>query len=145
MGGYGALHLALEKPGQYAAAASLSGLMHFSELAKQDTTRGKRPWPMMAITGPVSAQAIRKSGRNVLVQARRLKERGADIPALFLTVGTEDSLLQANRDGVQQLREMGIPVTYEEHPGKHDWAYWDTHIQRVIDWLPLKRDTVEAE
>ena len=30
MGGYGAMHLALSKPGQYAAAASLSGVMSFS-------------------------------------------------------------------------------------------------------------------
>ena len=24
-----------------------------------------------------------------------------------------------------------------------DWDYWETHIQRALDWLPLVNDSVE--
>jgi len=33
----------------------------------------------------------------------------------------------------------GMYVTYEEGPGKHDWAFWDTYIQRVLDWLSIEK------
>lgn len=141
MGGYGAMHLALSKPGQYAAAASLSGVMSFSRLARQP--QADQPWPIQAIVGFISPAAIDRSQRNVVVQARSLKNRGIPLPALFLSVGTEDFTLKDNRDGVGRLRRLGVKVTYEEHPGAHTWAYWDTHIQRVLAWLPLRGDLVE--
>jgi S-formylglutathione hydrolase FrmB len=34
-------------------------------------------------------------------------------------------------------RELGLPLTYEEGPGFHEWGYWDASIQRVLAWLPL--------
>lgn len=139
MGGYGALHLALSRPERFAAAASLSGMLSFSALARQTDTK---PWPLMAITGPLSADAIERSKRNAVVQARRLLARGIPLPALFLSVGTEDFTLQFNRTGVRKLRDLGVALTYEEHPGGHTWQYWDTHILRALDWMPLKRQLV---
>lgn len=141
MGGYGAMHLALSKPGSYAAAASLSGLFTFGGLAR---ATGRQPWPMMAVTGGISPEAIDKSQRNVAVQAKALLKKGVPLPELFLSVGTEDFTLQGNRDGVKKLRALGLEPHYEEHPGAHTWEYWDTHIRRVLDWLPLKNGLVDA-
>lgn len=39
------------------------------------------------------------------------------------------------RDHIQPL---GFDYTYEEGPGDHNWEYWDTMIQRVLDWLPVE-------
>ena len=75
MGGYGAWRLALQKPEQYACAASLSGA--------------------------VDIQNARK-----------------------------------------RMTELGLDLTYAEHPGIHDWDYWDAHIQDVLNWLPLAESTV---
>jgi S-formylglutathione hydrolase FrmB len=30
-----------------------------------------------------------------------------------------------------------IDFTYIEGPGAHDWNFWDTYIEKVIEWLPL--------
>ncbi len=35
----------------------------------------------------------------------------------------------------EELRKRGIPVTYEEYPGGHDWDFWDKNIRSVLNWL----------
>ena len=37
---------------------------------------------------------------------------------------------------------MGVDVTYVEAPGIHDWDFWDTHIQDVLNWFPLANKEV---
>jgi S-formylglutathione hydrolase FrmB len=29
-------------------------------------------------------------------------------------------------------QELGVPVDYLEEDGKHDWYFWDKHIQRFL-------------
>lgn len=142
MGGYGALHLALERPAQFMAAASLSGVFSFSGILKDLEERPNLPWPIKAIVGDLSIRQIDRSKRNVLVQMKRLMDRKVALPALFISVGTEDFTLNYNHDAKKRMTRMGVQFTYEEHPGAHTWAYWDTHIQRVLDWLPLKKEMV---
>lgn len=60
-----------------------------------------------------------------------------DVPAIYMTCGTEDSLLPQNRDYRDFLKAHYIPVTYEEGPGGHEWDFWDCYIQRVLEWLPI--------
>ena len=63
-------------------------------------------------------------------------------PRLFQCCGTEDFLYAGNLRFKAHAEALGLPLTYEEGPGEHVWAYWDTMIQRVLAWLPLR--TVEA-
>jgi S-formylglutathione hydrolase FrmB len=47
-------------------------------------------------------------------------------------------LYDDNRRFRDHLRDRGLNLTYEEHPGRdHEWGYWDQQIRRVLDWLPL--------
>ncbi|MDD6032781.1 MAG: alpha/beta hydrolase family protein [Oscillospiraceae bacterium] len=59
------------------------------------------------------------------------------MPEIFMACGTEDFALEPNRRFHQTLNDLGVSHTYYEAPGVHDWAFWDTHIQRVLDWLPV--------
>jgi S-formylglutathione hydrolase FrmB len=34
--------------------------------------------------------------------------------------------------------ENNVDLTYEEGPGAHTWKFWDTYIEKVLNWLPLK-------
>ena len=56
-------------------------------------------------------------------------------PKLFLSCGTEDSLLTESRAFRDHLDHAQIAATYEESPGTHEWGYWDAQIQRVLEWL----------
>ena len=29
--------------------------------------------------------------------------------------------------------------TWDEHPGGHEWGYWDGAVLRFMDWAGLKR------
>jgi len=39
--------------------------------------------------------------------------------------------------GSKSLTNEMIDFTYIESPGAHDWNFWDTYIEKVIEWLPL--------
>ena len=60
-----------------------------------------------------------------------------DIPKLYLACGTEDFLIEENRDYRDFLTNEMIDFTYIEAPGAHEWNFWDTYIEKVIEWLPL--------
>ena len=58
-------------------------------------------------------------------------------PKLFQACGTEDFLYRDNVRLRDHIQALGLALTYEEHPGTHNWAYWDQTIQHVLRWLPL--------
>lgn len=142
MGGYGAWHVAFTKPEQYAAAASLSGALSFPFDMKEYFDDPASPWPFRAIFENCDVKAVGSTEANLLIQVKKILAEGKPMPKLFQTVGTEDFTYDTNQAMRRALEELGVAFTYEEHPGIHDWDYWDTHIQRVLDWLPLANTTV---
>lgn len=128
MGGYGAMKLGLTHPDRYAAVASLSGAVDLVHLNRD--VSGEFP----SIFGDF--ESLRGSGNDLFALADKL---GADkSPRLYQCCGTEDFLYEDNVRFREHVRSLGLPLTYEEGPGTHDWGYWDVHIKRVLDWLPLQ-------
>jgi putative tributyrin esterase len=127
MGGYGAIKFALKYPDKFCAAVSHSGAVDF---ARGDFTRTDdwgREWrPIMGshpAGGPDDIFALAETvDRSIL-------------PALRIDCGTEDFLLDHNRALDAHLTALGIPHEYEEHPGGHDWTYWDKHIQDTLKFF----------
>jgi len=138
MGGYGALRLALTHPDHFAAGASLSGALDLNRRLREAGREGSRisraEW--IGIFGPELRAEGTDSDLHFLA-ARAAAGQGPR-PALFLSCGTGDELLPDSRDFHAHLDRVDLAHVYEEHPGEHDWEYWDTHIQRVIEWLPLR-------
>lgn len=127
MGGYGALKLALTLPEQFAAAASLSGVLDVAE------RRVDRSEDFELIFGAGGPQ--RGSAHDLFQLATSLASSGRHKPRLYQCCGTEDFLYTQNtrfRDAVQGL---GFDYLYEEGPGDHSWAYWDKMIARTLTWL----------
>jgi len=136
MGGYGALKLALRHPDRYAAAATLSGAV---DLAGEHAKAEPGAWQteLQGIFGNLKKFA---GGENdTMALATKLARSRGPKPAIFQCCGTEDFLYQANVRFRDHARKIGLKLTYEEGPGSHEWPYWDRMIQRVIEWLPLKR------
>jgi S-formylglutathione hydrolase FrmB len=137
MGGYGALRLALAHPERFAAAASFSGALDYARRLRDSGKSGSRilhtEWN--AIAGPATEAAGTASDLYFL--AEHSASRRDRSPALWLSCGTEDELLGDTRDFHRHLDGAGCPHHYEEGTGGHDWAYWDTQIERAIAWLPL--------
>ena len=137
MGGYGALRLALARPDRFAAAASLSGALDLArrlrEAGKEGSLVSRGEWEGMF------GRELASGGTDcdLFALARKVSESKGPKPKLFLCCGTEDPLLEENRAFRKHLDAVKLPNTYEESPGQHDWGYWDSQIQRVLDWLPL--------
>jgi S-formylglutathione hydrolase FrmB len=132
MGGYGALRLALERPDLFKAAVSHSGAVGMGRYFPTPGDGSKWEAEFIRVFGKVE-----KGGRNDLIQlASNLKGNPQDstnrLPALRIDCGTEDFLLEHNRQLNRDLTALGIPHEYEEFLGDHNWEYWDQHVQEAI-------------
>ena len=54
-----------------------------------------------------------------------------------MACGLQDDLLDANRKYRELILKAGADLTYVEEDGAHEWDFWDRHIKKVIEWLPL--------
>ena len=137
MGGYGALKVALSKPEQYAAAASLSGAVDLVRLAKDNASAsGGHPFPFTRIFRDY--QHLEDTDADLFQLIRRNRAENRPSTKLFLSCGTEDFLYPLHLGAKQTLTDLGADAHFEEHLGSYNWQYWDTHIRRAMDWLPLK-------
>jgi putative tributyrin esterase len=128
MGGYGAFKIGLHRPDLFCAAISHSGAVHFGSMPFDDPsdTRHAEFRPIMG--------AYPKGGPNdVHYLAANIDK--SQLPALRFDCGVDDFLIEQNRELHAYLETLGLPHEYEEHPGAHDWGYWDTHIQDTLKFL----------
>jgi S-formylglutathione hydrolase FrmB len=69
---------------------------------------------------------------DLLALIRLARRRHRRLPQIWIDCGTEDSLLESNRDLHWRLAGYRVPHTYREFPGNHDWDYWDLHIRDAL-------------
>ncbi len=123
MGGYGAMMLSMRHPEMFSVACSHSGALFFTH--KQSTRKA-------GLKTIVDAVGQRKY--NCFALARKLKRTRRRI-AIRLDCGTEDGLIECNRDFHAHLDKLGITHEYTEHPGAHNWDYWDAHIPDTLAFV----------
>jgi len=133
MGGWGAFKLGLNQPQRFAAAASLSGALWTLPAIRERLTAGERSAFLQQVYGDGSGLA--ESPDDLLHQVESHQRAQTALPRLYACCGSEDFLLDANRDFVPALRERGVEITYEEGPGSHEWGFWDAWILRVLQWM----------
>ena len=124
MGGYGALRVGLGRPDLFASVNSHSGaLWRGSTNQKMDNDEFVR----------VLGRKPMGTDHDLLNLAEARKKAG-NMPRLLMDVGTEDFLLEENRNYHQALEKLKIEHTYREFPGAHTWDYWDEHVQEAIEF-----------
>lgn len=129
MGGYGAFKWALRQPERFAAAASLSGALNMAQ--RSNTMQDYR-----LIFGDEGMEGTEDDLMWLLGQ----RDTESDSkPKLYQCCGTEDFLYEENVVFRDACKGTSFELTYDEGPGAHDWAYWDSKIQDVLAWLPLNK------
>lgn len=58
-----------------------------------------------------------------------------NMPDVFMACGTEDYLINENRDMKNTLENCGVNIKYEESSGIHDWEFWEKNINIAIKWI----------
>lgn len=134
MGGYGALHTALAYPETFSACIALSSALIVREAAEGngDARDSVTPPEMMLDIFGDPAKLL-TSDKNPEVQYEALKKAGKKIPKIYMAIGTEDDLLEANREFRDFLTSRDADFIYEEGPGIHDWFFWNEYLDKGLN------------
>jgi S-formylglutathione hydrolase FrmB len=130
MGGYGALYAALTYPERYYGVGCFSSGFDLRDLVENNTEWGVWEKDRRGIFGeslkvPESSDLYHLVGKT----AKKSKK-----PRIFMTCGTEDFLYKSNikmRDLIASSKAFDFK--YEEWPGVHEWGFWDTSIQKMLE------------
>lgn len=129
MGGYGALKLALSKPDLFSKAASFSGVVDLPMF--REKTRDQDFWHWDNVFH--DDDKISGTDNDIYTLAEKLKSSGKEFPELYMWCGTEDEYVyDCNLSIKKKFTQLGVPFTYEEGPGTHDWARWDEQIDYIL-------------
>ncbi|SEN67940.1 S-formylglutathione hydrolase FrmB [Amphibacillus marinus] len=134
MGGYGAFKWALNCPDQFAAAASLSGVLDLA--AHQELTPIDEPIAK-SLKHAFGDEPLGRTMHDILYLIEQHNQDSQVKPMLYQACGTEDFLYQGNVTFKERVGQTEFQVKTVFDPGTHEWGYWDKHIQNVINWLPL--------
>jgi S-formylglutathione hydrolase FrmB len=132
--------VALTLPEQFSCAVSISGAVDTAALFKEVKEDNIEPFPLWDVFE--DPNNLEGTNADIFYLAGKIKGEGRPLPKMFLSCGTEDFLYDVNIGARDKLEALGADVHFEQHPGTHDWDYFDTHMRRALDWLPLKRDFV---
>ncbi len=123
MGGYGAVKLALKHPDLFCAAVSHSGAVGF----------GRRTFEAGTEWAAIMGQNAQGGPNDIFALAETISR--ADLPGLRIDCGVDDFLIEENRAFDAHLTALGVPHEYEEHPGEHNWVYWNFHILDTLKFF----------
>jgi S-formylglutathione hydrolase FrmB len=132
MGGYGALKFGVKNPEMFAFVGSLSGALGAASWTRADLHGFEFIWgTLAAVFGPENSPTRAANDLNKLFRdlpAARI----AALPFVYIDCGTEDLLLQSNRDLADILVARKIPHEFRQLPGTHAWRYWDSQVQEIL-------------
>ena len=112
MGGFGAMRLGLKYPDRFASIWAHSGAY--------------RPREDLVELYPDPDEA------NVYAWAD-LAAQTSHHPVISFDCGVDDDLLKYNRELHRHMESIGLPHTYEETGGKHDWDFWDRRVPLALE------------
>lgn len=145
MGGYGAIRNGLKYHDTFGYIAGLSSAMILEKANVADDSSPmffEKKSFLESVFGDLSK--IQDCEINPEWIAGNMKEDGIPFPHMYLACGLDDPLLSPNRKFRDTMRELGVDVTYEEGPGAHEWDFWNRYIKKVLEWLPLDKDSKEG-
>lgn len=113
MGGHGAISLLAKHPDLFSAAGSMSGVMKLSDSAVKygiadligEYDKNRELWEQNSCINLI--ENLQNLGKGIIIEC-----------------GTDDRLIESNREIHQKLLNMRIEHDYYERPGAHTWSYW---------------------
>lgn len=145
MGGFGAMRNGLKYHETFGAIISLSGAFVLDEEALIDIENPTFPGETMTYKKRVYGDDLTKalmSDKNPKYLIEKLSKQKIVFPDIYMACGTEDFLLNKNIAIDQLLTNCHIKHTFVTGPGAHEWEFWDTYIQKALEWLPLENGAI---
>ena len=136
MGGFGALRTGLAYPDVFGKAAGMSAalIVHGIAHMKEGEDNGMANYAYYhECFGDL--ETVEESRANPETLVKELKAAGKKIPDIYMCCGTEDFLIEPNRQFHQFLTEQSVQHEYHESPGVHDGVFWTEYAPKVVDWF----------
>lgn len=128
MGGYGAIKAALLRPGAFAAAASFSGVLSLDII--HNNLEDERRIEFEQLFGNLDDLPGSRHDPMVWLQ----QADPSLLPRLLVSCGTEDELYPLSRQFLAASEQAGVPVTWHEEAGGHDWIFWNRQLSRFLSF-----------
>ncbi len=129
MGGYGSLKFGLKYPELFSLVGSFSGAIGAAGYSEKTSAAIGRN--IDGIFGPIDSET--RNANDLFKLVRDLSpERQKELPFIYQSCGTEDFLIKNNRDFLSLLNEKKISHEYREHPGGHNWIFWDDQVREFL-------------
>ena len=119
MGGHGAMFVGLRHPEVFGTVCAMSGGLDIRPFPNN--------WNMKKWLGDKKDNPENWEKFTVINQLEAVKETKQHI---MFCCGTGDFFLKVNQATSAKMKELGIPHTYKEYPGKHNWPYWKLAVPR---------------
>ncbi len=133
MGGYGSMMIALNHPDRYVFAAGLSSAISGIHVGGTEVSPNFARITQMFDLIKGSADHPNRARYDFLSRIDSLTPETA--PYIYLVHGIQDGytdFLPGHRRFTDALRSKNLPYEYHEVPGRHNWRFWDEHIQGVL-------------
>ncbi|MDE6132713.1 MAG: esterase [Oscillospiraceae bacterium] len=136
MGGFGALRTALAYHDTFGKAAGLSSALIIHDIAgiKEGFDDDKANYEYYRECFG-NLDKVLESENNPETLVKKLKSQGKKIPEIFMACGTEDFLLENNRQFHNFLNENDVTHTYIESAGGHDMKFWDEYAVKFTEMM----------
>lgn len=135
MGGFGAIHTGLTFTETFGKIIAFSSALVIHDIKNTNTDFENTVadyYYYSSVFGDLSQVEYSINNPEYLIGL--LKEQGKKIPPIYMTCGTEDFLIQQNRDFYKFLVKEGIDVEYMESTGTHDWDFWRKSLEPSMQW-----------
>lgn len=136
MGGFGAIHTGLMYNHTFSKLFALSSalIIHGYEKMERNIDNGIANYEYYeSIFG--DRDKVATSSKNPEELVRRIQKNGDVMPKMFLACGTNDFLINENREFKEFLQSQNVEFTYEESEGVHDFEFWGKMLEPAIQWL----------
>ncbi len=136
MGGFGAIHTALQFNHNFAKAFAFSSalIIHDIEHMKPGEDNGVANYEYYQLVFG-NLEELSGSINNPEELIRRHRASGERIPAIYMACGTEDGLLKNNHAFRDFLKENDVEYAYCESTGIHNWTFWNQYLEPAIQWM----------
>lgn len=114
MGGYGALRLGAKYSNTF---SGFSGHSSITDI------------PQMGLFVEEELNNYKQKNSAEASVFETIKNNKENISPFRFDCGRNDELIEHNRKLHQQLVEENISHIYEEFEGKHEWSYWENHVE----------------
>lgn len=124
MGGYGALRIGLAWPDRFASIASHSGAVMYGTTGPRSESPIER-----AEYARIFGSSPAGTDHDLVHLAEQAR---GQLPSIRIDCGVDDFLIDQNRALHARLDALAIPHAYAEHPGEHNWTYWDARLPESL-------------